>query len=154
MSFRDIRIGTDVEFGQSIYEPFGIAQLEPLSAGALCCVSNVCGCTAFVQQAGARLSAHSTNPSFTNVVVADYVSLPPSSWLNKASDALQLDKPIREWVEQRTSAQLAQTLFTRLPKTAQQLDRLMAQGQALAQQMRWEVVVKEQFLPALHNIRN
>ncbi|MEJ2649853.1 MAG: hypothetical protein P8016_15765, partial [Sedimentisphaerales bacterium] len=29
MEFMDIRKGSDVEFGQSIYEPFGIAQLEP-----------------------------------------------------------------------------------------------------------------------------
>jgi glycosyltransferase involved in cell wall biosynthesis len=153
MSFRDIRIGADVEFGQSIYEPFGIAQLEALSAGTLCCVSNICGCTAFVQQAVAQLSAHPRNSRFTNVVVADYVSLPPGSWLHRAHDAIHLDKRIREWVEQRTSAKIAQILFTRLPKNEAQVDSLLAQGQMLAAQMSWEVVVKEQFLPALANIR-
>jgi len=35
MTFLDIRKGTDLEFGQSIYEPFGIAQLEPLAFGGL-----------------------------------------------------------------------------------------------------------------------
>ena len=48
MDFIDIRKGTDIEFGQSIYEPFGIAQLEPLSFGALCVVTNICGCAGFV----------------------------------------------------------------------------------------------------------
>ena len=44
MEFLDIRKGTDIEFGQSIYEPFGIAQLEPLSFGGMCVITNVCGC--------------------------------------------------------------------------------------------------------------
>ncbi len=48
MTFADIRRGTDLEFGQSVYEPFGIAQLEPLGYGALSCLSNVCGCVGFV----------------------------------------------------------------------------------------------------------
>jgi hypothetical protein len=56
-------------------------------------------------------------------------------------------------VEQRTSAKIAQILFTRLPKNEAQVDSLLAQGQMLAAQMSWEVVVKEQFLPALANIR-
>ena len=47
MEFMDIRKGSDVEFGQSIYEPFGIAQLEPLTFGAICVFSNVCGCAGF-----------------------------------------------------------------------------------------------------------
>ncbi|MHC5087417.1 MAG: glycosyltransferase family protein, partial [Planctomycetota bacterium] len=44
MEFMDIRKGSDVEFGQSIYEPFGIAQLEPLTFGGICVLTNVCGC--------------------------------------------------------------------------------------------------------------
>ena len=51
MRFADLRTGTDLEFGQSIYEPFGIAQVEPLSSGALCVVSNVCGCVGFLDRA-------------------------------------------------------------------------------------------------------
>jgi hypothetical protein len=39
MSFMDIREGSDVEFGQSIYEPFGIAQVEPISFGGICVFS-------------------------------------------------------------------------------------------------------------------
>ena len=37
----DIRKGADVEFGQSIYEPFGIAQFEPLTFGAICVATNL-----------------------------------------------------------------------------------------------------------------
>ena len=55
MEFIDIRRGSDLEFGQSIYEPFGIAQVEPLDFGAIACVSNVCGCTGFVRKAAEEL---------------------------------------------------------------------------------------------------
>ncbi len=51
MEFMDIRKGSDVEFGQSIYEPFGIAQLEPLTFGGICVFSSVCGCSGFLRDA-------------------------------------------------------------------------------------------------------
>ena len=51
MEFMDIRKGSDVEFGQSIYEPFGIAQVEPISFGGICVFTNICGCAGFVEKA-------------------------------------------------------------------------------------------------------
>ncbi len=69
MRFNDLRVGSDLEFGQSIYEPFGIAQVEPLSAGALCVVSSVCGCVGFVRRAAGGLV-------FPNLIVGDYAGLP------------------------------------------------------------------------------
>ena len=50
MTPADIRRGSDLEFGQSIYEPFGMAQVEVLTYGALSCLSNVCGCLGFVDR--------------------------------------------------------------------------------------------------------
>ncbi len=67
MEFMDIRKGSDAEFGQSIYEPFGIAQVEPISFGGICVFSNVCGCAGFVEKA-----AGGDTP---NVIVADYTDL-------------------------------------------------------------------------------
>ena len=40
----------DAELGMATYEPFGISQLEPLGSGAVCVISNVCGCAGFVRQ--------------------------------------------------------------------------------------------------------
>ena len=45
----DLRHGSDAEFGQSIYEPFGIAQIEPIGFGSLSVVSDVCGCLGFLR---------------------------------------------------------------------------------------------------------
>ncbi len=55
MEFMDIRRGSDLEFGQSIYEPFGIAQVEPINSGAISCLSNVCGCIGFVKRVAKNL---------------------------------------------------------------------------------------------------
>ena len=71
MSFPDIRVGTDLEFGQSIYEPFGIAQVEPVPYGALCVVSSACGCVGFAR----RASTDHASP----VIEADYITL-PATW--------------------------------------------------------------------------
>jgi hypothetical protein len=45
-TFHDLRNGVDVELGLSVYEPFGIAPLEPFSSGAVCVLSDACGCAA------------------------------------------------------------------------------------------------------------
>src|SRR5437764_9293594 len=69
VEFMDIRKGSDAEFGQSIYEPFGIAQVEPISFGGICVFSECCGCAGFVN--------HATGGKPTpNVIVADYTDLP------------------------------------------------------------------------------
>lgn len=143
MEFMDIRKGSDLEFGQSIYEPFGIAQLEPLSFGALCCLSNVCGCVGFADRAAGGLE------NLPNVVVADYVSLPYGQWVGNPWDAMRIDQGMREWIEQNNSAMTAATIFERLPKNDADLQTLLERGQAIAQQMSWEVVANDYLLPGL-----
>lgn len=55
--FSDLRIGSDAEFGFSIYEPFGIAQLETLPFGGIAALSSSCGCASFVQKCLSSLSS-------------------------------------------------------------------------------------------------
>jgi hypothetical protein len=142
MRFSDLRNGADLEFGQSIYEPFGIAQLEPLSGGALCVVSNVCGCVGFVGRAAAGQPA-------PNLVLADYVSVPPEWQLWSPWDALRIDETIRASLEARNSYLVAQQIAERLPRNDEDRQRLLTAGQQLAAGMSWEVVVKDYLLPAL-----
>ncbi|RIK36189.1 MAG: hypothetical protein DCC55_28100, partial [Chloroflexi bacterium] len=146
MEFMDIRKGSDLEFGQSIYEPFGIAQVEPLSFGALCCVSNVCGCVGFVDRAAGGLR------NAPNVVVADYTTLPSGYWLGSPYDALSIDRGVRDWIESTNSAAVAQTVFDRLPRESQQSETLLLQGQEIARRMSWEVVVSDYLLPGLRKV--
>lgn len=142
MRFADLRAGTDLEFGQSIYEPFGIAQVEPLSSGALCVVSNVCGCVGFLN----RAAAGEPNP---NLIVADYVSVPSDWKLWSPWDALRIDEGVRNSFEARGSRLVAQQIIERLPKDDEDRRRLLESGQRVARGMSWEVVVNEYLLPAL-----
>lgn len=141
MRFRDLRAGTDLEFGQSIYEPFGIAQVEPLSAGALCVPSSVCGCLGFVQRAAGGIPQ--------NIIVADYAYIPPEWNLRSPWDALRIDTSIRDSIEARTSYLVAQQIAQRLPKDGDDFGRLLEEGQQVVSGMSWEVVVQQYLLPAL-----
>ena len=146
MTFGDLRIGADVEFGQSIYEPFGIAQVEPLSAGALCVVSNVCGCVGFVARSAARAAGEQPTP---NLIVADYVGLPPGWNLWSAWDALRIDRVARNNIEAYNSLAVAQKIAERLPRTPEDTALLIEEGQRVARGMSWDVVARDYLLPAL-----
>jgi len=147
MTFHDLRQGSDLEFGQSIYEPFGIAQVEPLNYGALCCVSNVCGCVGFAERAASGLA------NLPNLIVADYISLPYGYWLGSPYDALRIDQGVRDWIETNNSAAAAQQIAERLPQTRADMERLLESGQAVAQRMSWEVVARDYMLPALARLQ-
>ncbi len=144
MEFADVRNGSDLEFGQSIYEPFGIGQLEPLATGALCCVSNVCGCVGFVNRVGGS--------DASNVLVADYITLPFEWGRLELSSLLNIAQYQRDQIETREGAHIAQEIIARLPRTSKAKKEMLAQGQALSQQMSWGVVVEQGLLPALQKL--
>ncbi|MEZ4833948.1 MAG: hypothetical protein R2873_18520 [Caldilineaceae bacterium] len=151
MEFADIRQGSDLEFGQSIYEPFGIAQVEPLNAGAITCVSNVCGCVGFVRRAAEAIGIDPA--AVPNMVVADYVTVPPEHPLNSPWDALAIGQGTRDWIESINSFGAAQRIFELLPKNQTEVEALIRSGTALAEQMSWDVVVRDYMVPGLERAR-
>jgi hypothetical protein len=148
MTFADIRRGSDVEFGQSIYEPFGIPQVEALAHGGLCCLSSMCGCISLAARAAGSLAR------LPNLVIADYVTLPHGYWVGSPYDALNIDRGIRDWIEGRNSERAAHMLLARLPQTDDARQALLESGGAAAQAMGWETVVASHLLPALHRLQN
>ncbi len=140
-AFADLRIGTDVEFGQSIYEPFGIAMLEPLTYGGVCVVSSVCGCKGFVDD----VTGGAEPP---NVIVADYTNLNGRS-APSLETLLKIGRAHRQAVEQKVSRQVADRLMQVLPADDQARHRLIEQGYQIARRMSWDVVARDYFLPAL-----
>ncbi|MGC9454423.1 MAG: hypothetical protein ACP5HU_06115 [Phycisphaerae bacterium] len=143
MDFGDLRRGSDVEFGLSVYEPFGIAQLEPLCFGALCAVSNVCGCTGFARRAGQGESIDD------NVIEGNFLEVSPS--LDLAA-LLKLTIQQRNRVEQAEYERLAGLIFERLPRDESTLKRRVENGYKLSQRMSWQKVVEEYFLPSLDRV--
>jgi hypothetical protein len=143
MSFADLRWGTDVEFGLSIYEPFGISQFEPLCFGALCVVSNVCGCMGYAQQVA------KTMPIDDNVIEASYLDVDNQMELEQL---LEMTIAQRDVVEARENARLATLLDARLPRDEQTLLRRIQTGAALAERMSWDHVVTDYFMPTLRKV--
>ncbi len=142
MTIADLRRGTDLEFGLSIYEPFGISQLEPLSFGALCVVSNVCGCTGFARAA-------MRGEKFDNVIEGNFLHLPGTKTIDELLSLSMADRDAVEAVEGR---RLAELIVKLLPRDAKAQERLLKTGQELAQRMSWEHVVNEYFLPSLRRV--
>ncbi len=142
MTDHDIRWGTDLEFGQSVYEPFGISQIEPLNFGALCVVSNICGCLGFVRQV-----CQGELPS--NLIVADYTSLPEGMAVGDFQVAQVLGKPERDLIETNQAQKVAQEIIDRLPTTKRARQAFLKRGHLISQKMSWDVVVQNYLLPAL-----
>jgi len=130
IEFADLRQGSDAEFGQSTYEPFGISPLEVLAFGGISVLSRSCGCMRLLERlTGGRLPA--------NVLVADYATAPDRMPAN-ADDA-----------ERAVARTLAKELIERLPSDREALGRLLEAGAQLAHQMSWTAVCQAHFLPAL-----
>jgi hypothetical protein len=141
MEFMDIRKGSDAEFGQSIYEPFGIAQVEPISFGGICVFSNVCGCAGFVDR------ANGGKPT-PNVIVADYTDLSEKSL--RPEQLMSIGQPQRDKIEHEVAERVAQQLIERLPRTPQEFEQFIERGYALAQKMSWDVVARDYVLPGIN----
>ena len=141
MTFADIRQGTDVEFGMSTYEPFGISQLEPLSFGAVCVPTNVCGCMGFVR-------AITGGRPVNNVLQADFVTLPHDV---SVQEAMAINIPQRDAVERMETRRIASELIGRLPRTDKQMQAMIDSGWKLAEKMSWEQVVTRFVMPALQH---
>lgn len=142
MEFLDIRKGSDAEFGQSIYEPFGIAQVEPISFGGICVFTNVCGCAGFVR--------HVTGGKPTpNVIEADYTVIDDLPKMQDIESLLKLDRAKRDFVESLVARKVAEELYKRLPTNEAQFARMIESGYELAKNMSWEVVARDYVLPGI-----
>jgi hypothetical protein len=151
MDFLDFRKGSDAEFGQSIYEPFGIAQVEPIPFGGICVFTHVCGCAGFVRKAAAAagIEAGGTDKGCPNAIEVNYTKLPEHLRGQSIADLLGMDRDARDEVEQTIAAEVAAELFARLPRTPADFERLVANGAKLGAEMNWDAVAKNYVLPGM-----
>ena len=141
MTFGDIRRGTDLEFGLSIYEPFGISQFEPLSFGAICVPSNVCGCMGYARELAARGLRIQDN-----IVEGNFLQLPEGM---APQDAINMSIADCDQIEAAEGKRLAATIIPLLPRDDATMQERIQVGHALADKMSWEHVVEDYFLPSL-----
>jgi hypothetical protein len=140
MTFADLRRGTDVELGLSVYEPFGISQFEPLCFGALCAVSNVCGCMGFIRRAAGEGGYDD------HVVEADFLRAAAG---RSTGELMGMTVAQRDPIESAEAARVARQILERLPRDDEAARRKIETGYALAEKMSWEHVVSDYFLPGL-----
>ena len=138
MEFMDIRKGSDAEFGQSIYEPFGIAQVEPISFGGICVFSECCGCAGLVE----KVTGGRATP---NVIVADYTDISHNGL--RAEQLMAIGQPQRDEIEHAVAERVADQLLERLPRTPRQFAEFIARGHELAGHMSWDAVARDYLLP-------
>lgn len=143
MHIADLRRATDVEFGMATYEPFGISPLEPLGSGALCVISNVCGCQAFVHEVTGGKGSD-------NVIVADCVTLEHGP--TQIDELVCMDESFRDRVEGHDAQRVARTIMERLPWDNAGRQKLIDEGQRLVKMMGWDQVITNEMLPMLQRI--
>ena len=142
MHFGLLRQGSDVEFGQSIYEPFGIAQVEPLSFGSVSVVSDVCGCVGFVER------SRPTESAYDGFIVAPYTKMAADS-----PDPVVPIGPERvEWNEWTQSRAVAETLSQALLGGKRKRQARLRNGFATASAMSWERVTTDWLTPVLERL--
>lgn len=141
MDMGQLRFAADVEFGMACYEPFGISPLEPLGSGAVCAITNVCGCRGFAE--------HAAGGPTENVVVADFTRLDHPMSLDEVKSMSQTH---REAIERHEAARVAEELDRRLPRDDKARQAMIAQGQDLVDRMGWDPVCETMLLPMLERI--
>lgn len=143
MNMADLRRATDVEFGMATYEPFGISPLEPLGSGALCVISNVCGCKGFVDHVTHGHGTHS-------VIVATFTSL--EGFDGSIEEIKAMTSQERDELERIEAARVAGEIMHRLPIDEERRHRLLTSGQGLVNRMGWDQVIEESLLPMLRRV--
>ena len=143
MTFVDLRRGADVEFGLSVYEPFGISQLEPLTYGAICNPTNICGCAPFaLKQAGDNAPE--------NIIVGDYVTAAREFYkADSARDWAKFGRAEADMVLEKESRSIAERLLPALRHQRERESDFIRAGRELAGRMSWDVVAADSFMPGL-----
>ncbi len=144
VSFADLRRGCDGEFGQSIYEPFGIAQVEPLGFGAISVVSDVCGCVGFVER------SQPDHAAFDGLVVGRYTQLPTGQ---EGIEAWKIGEEFSAWTEKEQARSVAEALATRLKVGPQKKWARLQAGYETASAMSWERVAADWLAPVLRRLQ-
>ena len=140
MTFADLRRGSDVEFGLSVYEPFGISQFEPLCFGAICVASNVCGCMGFARTVAGQGSFDN------NIIEGNFLRVPEGM---SVEQLINMPMQQRDAIESEEAGRLAAKIVEMLAAADQAVAQRIQSGYELARCMGWENVVREYFLPSL-----
>jgi hypothetical protein len=126
--FSDLRFSSDAEIGLSIYEPFGIAQIETVPFGGISILSSSCGSARFLQE---KFKGAPIKPFY----VLDYIAAGKRMGYN-ALKALTIGR--RTEMERQILSKHAKGIFEALPLTTAQRQQYLANAQKYACRISWE----------------
>ena len=101
--------------------------------------SSACGCCGFLNRVAGEQGTQ-------NVVVGDYISLEGQGF---SGDPREIGFVQRNQLETLRSESLAWEIMGRLPQSDADREALLNSGYALAEQMSWEAVCRDYFLPGI-----
>jgi hypothetical protein len=86
-----------------------------------------------------------------NVIVADYTNLENHDYAD-IEDLLQIDRSVRDEIEEIQSEKVAMQICSRLPKNELDVESMTQSGYELARNMSWDTVVNHYLLNSLQAI--
>jgi hypothetical protein len=135
----DLRIGSDAELGFSIYEPFGIAQLETVPFGGVALLSSSCGCASFLTKAFEKASVKPYH-------IVDFIGEGASMSFDQLK---KMTIPQRDAIERNILLRSAPQIFDTLALTPKRRKEYLTNAQKYSPLLGWETTVRDYLLPNL-----
>ncbi len=148
--FIDLRIASDAEFGFSIYEPFGIAQLETIPFGGVSLLSSSCGSVSLLKEI---FRDAQTKPYY----VVDFIGgeAPTRLLPTKEGGQVRCEELNNMTIEKRTTIERelfekhANSIFEILPITEEKRMKYLENALLYNPRLGWENIVKNYLLSNL-----
>lgn len=131
--FSDLRIASDAEFGLSIYEPFGIAQIETIPFGGIAVLSSSCGGAQFLCE---KFKDVSLKPFY----ILDYISTGRKMSYNALK---KLTIAQRNEMENRILSEHAENIFAMLPQKEAMREKYLLNAQKHASVISWDALPED-----------
>ncbi len=134
--FDDLRMASDVELGLSIYEPFGIAQIETIAFGGVAVMSSSCGAAQFLCD---RFDDAPIKPFY----ILDYISAGKKLSYNALKN---LTIQQRSAMESKILSTHAGRIFEVLPLSSEKRQQYLANAQEYISKISWSASAKDYVL--------
>jgi len=138
LSTKDLRLASDVEFGLSIYEPFGISHIEVLPSGGVSLLSTSCGVSFLLE----RVFTKDGKPFVAIDFIEIAKDLPEEALLGLSPEK-------REILEELSIAKTLEQTFQRIPKQREARRALFEKIQPFLKELDWDNIVKKYFITSL-----
>ncbi|MBN2788588.1 MAG: glycosyltransferase [Candidatus Delongbacteria bacterium] len=136
----DLRIGSDAELGMSVYEPFGIAQIETVQFGGLAVLSDACGCSSLIKE------KYSSSENSFHII--DFTENINRLTIRQLQD---INVERRTEIEKYEIEKNAEEIFKKITSfnDDKALKNHLETAQSLAMKIDWDYIVSKNIIPAI-----